>query len=72
MFGGEQHKGLFHCWSVYTKDYLSRTKNGQMVALIEDKNGIILEVDSDNMCFLDTRMQMKKFEDYFGGGDDNA
>ena len=71
LFGGDQHKGLFHCWSVYTKNYLSHTKNGQMVALVENKNGIIFEVDSDNIYFLDTRIQMEKFEDYFGG-DDNV
>lgn len=65
---GSKRVGLFHCWAVSNGNDIYYTKKGETVALVENKNGAILEINSNNIYFIDTDKQMIKFNDYFQGG----
>lgn len=53
--------GLFHCFEVIQHDINSYQKKGETFALVENDRGKLLRVYPNDIRFLDTEKQMKKF-----------
>lgn len=53
-------KALFHCWCVSQGDKLMGTVKGQTVALVENENGVMFEIEPNNLWFLDTKKIMSE------------
>lgn len=62
---GTERMGLFHCWAVSNGNTLYSISKGETVALVEVANGKVLEIKSQNVCFLDTVKQQEKYQEYF-------
>lgn len=74
LFMGKKDFGLFHCFAVIKTRIGHYPKEiGETVALVENRYGRILDVNTNDICFLDTEKQMSKFFKFKESeGQDNA
>ena len=61
-FMGKKGVGLFHCFAVVKSKIGHHPREiGETVAVVENEYGVLLDVTTDNIKFLDTKKHLSKF-----------